>query len=549
MKTSHMKTLFTLTILSFFAHSLFAQINYVPNNSFENYNLCPPTYSGMDILSNPYIQDWFAASLGTSDYFNACLSGSEADVPDNFASYNQPAHTGNAYAGFFVRLETVEYREYITAQLTSPLTAGECYYVEFWVAPGTGTSSFPYFFGATDAVGAYFTHEKLSELTSYDPVLADAQVDNTGSGNYVDIPGEWEKVQGYFMAEGDEEWITLGNFHGDDETVLEVLPDGYDDPVDAYMFTDDVRVAPFSDVVSELLHDTILCTPLTIDAMLADDATYLWSTGETTPEVTLYTGGTYWITVTTSCGSYSDTADISIFLDSVSHTSSTIELCPDEILYALSTSDTSASYYWNTGENTSGISIDEEGIYYVQSYIGCSEFIDTFYVSLLESPLADFTYTSDGLSYHFENTSTGGLSYAWDFGDGSVSTLADPDHVYTEPGEYIITLTVMNECGSTEYSETIKVISDMISDYLQETLTLYPNPCNGIFILETDLNISDNMQYALLNMTGEVIRILTPVNNSHALATFDISDLPDGLYQFKAISEQCKITVPVILVK
>ncbi|MGZ3866389.1 MAG: PKD domain-containing protein [Bacteroidia bacterium] len=47
----------------------------------------------------------------------------------------------------------------------------------------------------------------------------------------------------------------------------------------------------------------------------------------------------------------------------------------------------------------------------------------------------------------FNNTSTGGSSYAWNFGDGSSSTQQDPTHTYASAGVFAVTLTVTNTPG------------------------------------------------------------------------------------------------------
>ncbi|MBV9960886.1 MAG: PKD domain-containing protein [Parafilimonas sp.] len=52
----------------------------------------------------------------------------------------------------------------------------------------------------------------------------------------------------------------------------------------------------------------------------------------------------------------------------------------------------------------------------------------------------------------FQNTSqgTGGLSYAWDFGDGSTSTQQNPTHTYSTSGSYEVLLTVQSAGGCTD---------------------------------------------------------------------------------------------------
>lgn len=48
----------------------------------------------------------------------------------------------------------------------------------------------------------------------------------------------------------------------------------------------------------------------------------------------------------------------------------------------------------------------------------------------------------DGYTVNFENTSEGGFTYLWDFGDGSSSTQEFPTHTYSDTGVYNVTLTV-----------------------------------------------------------------------------------------------------------
>ncbi|MBK8139536.1 MAG: PKD domain-containing protein, partial [Chloroflexi bacterium] len=63
------------------------------------------------------------------------------------------------------------------------------------------------------------------------------------------------------------------------------------------------------------------------------------------------------------------------------------------------------------------------------------------------SPAAGFTHTLDGLNATFTDTSTGGHSRVWSFGDGLTSTAQHPTHVYTTAGTYCVTLTIANEEG------------------------------------------------------------------------------------------------------
>ena len=57
----------------------------------------------------------------------------------------------------------------------------------------------------------------------------------------------------------------------------------------------------------------------------------------------------------------------------------------------------------------------------------------------------------NGLTVQFTNNSSGsGLTYLWDFGDGSGKTSSHPSHTYQAPGQYSVTLTVTDSLGRTD---------------------------------------------------------------------------------------------------
>jgi len=61
----------------------------------------------------------------------------------------------------------------------------------------------------------------------------------------------------------------------------------------------------------------------------------------------------------------------------------------------------------------------------------------------------------------FTNTSANGVSWVWDFGDGTSSTEENPTHEYAAPGEYMVTLIVFNPdaCNGSDTFKSITRIS------------------------------------------------------------------------------------------
>lgn len=92
-------------------------------------------------------------------------------------------------------------------------------------------------------------------------------------------------------------------------------------------------------------------------------------------------------------------------------------------------------------------------------------------ISPIEKPIAGFAIEKNeenNLIVTFTNSSIGGASFVWDFGDGSDgATESTTTHTYTASGTYTVTLTVTNESGSDESTQDITVSgfgSNLVTD-------------------------------------------------------------------------------------
>ncbi|MEM8582925.1 MAG: PKD domain-containing protein [Bacteroidota bacterium] len=114
-------------------------------------------------------------------------------------------------------------------------------------------------------------------------------------------------------------------------------------------------------------------------------------------------------------------------------------------------------YAWTPGElldvPTSGSPIFEgpPGVYdftaTATSQYGCVDSVLIEATVLDETQVLDFTseVECDGQTVTFTNTSTATFGYMWNFGDGEISTEANPVHVYEEEGEFTVTLDLIYE--------------------------------------------------------------------------------------------------------
>lgn len=442
-----------------------AQYNLVPNHSFEDIVTCPTGISGFDYTSDFYVAGWYAGSGGTSDYFNSCAGPGWVGVPANLFSDDQPAHSGNAYGGGWMDIydnNSFTYREYMQTQLSEPLEAGKCYYVEFYSAPATQSDFGGDAHATSDCIGAYFSVGKAGSPGITDVLPVTPQIDNNGSGNYIDHPGEWTKICGYFEAAGGEDWICIGNYHPDDAVTCTAYEGGTlaANPL-VYLFVDDVLVTPIDSVMH--INDTIVCAPFEVTAPSCANS-YLWSTGATTESIMIYTSGTYWLQMETSCSTITDSMTVTFVTDSVFTSKRDTTVCFNTLPLVLDASPSYDAYLWSTGATTASINIDSAGTYYVTGYSACATFIDSFNIDVIE-PVGNYPDLGPDTLVCADNfeiplsAPDGFDSYAWSTGETTKNITA------TEAGTYWVH--VESTCETA--GDTMVIVTD---PYLHATLDI-----------------------------------------------------------------------------
>jgi gliding motility-associated-like protein len=122
---------------------------------------------------------------------------------------------------------------------------------------------------------------------------------------------------------------------------------------------------------------------------------------------------------------------------------------------------------------------------------------DTSFTIKLNIPDYKASFTTDSIlcigdSARFINTSTGFSSFTWYFGDGDISSLHDPVHLYSDPGVYKVLL-IGNPCGDTAISivtlDTMSYASFIVdaSTFCEgKALTFYPSHPEGVDTLIWD---------------------------------------------------------------
>ncbi len=226
-----MKFLFVLSLYSvcFFNSITFAQ-NLVPNPSFEDTVSCPFGNYQID-----QVVSWTSGG-GTPDYFNSCAASGGASVPNNFYGY-QSAFAGNAYIGLYTYNRDVPYpgnREFVKANLTSPLSIGTKYYVSFNVSFTLDNNEIGF---ASNKLGVFFTNE--NSYSSNNPPIS-----NNNAQVYLDTivsdTLNWFHFSGSFISDSVYHTILIGNIFND--SLTDII--GFDTSLYiSYYYIDDVCVS------------------------------------------------------------------------------------------------------------------------------------------------------------------------------------------------------------------------------------------------------------------------------------------------------------------
>jgi hypothetical protein len=203
-------------------------------------------------------------------------------------------------------------------------------------------------------------------------------------------------------------------------------------------------------------------------------STYLWSTGATTPTISVNSAGVYQVSVTNSCGTTTDTIVVQIKNSPEVNLGPDASICLNSALQ-LNAGTTDATYLWSTGATTATISVVTPGTYSVTVTNTCGSNTDSITITNLPQITVDLGPDA-GLCAGQNivlNAGNPGSTYLWSTGATTQSITV------TTPGNY--TVGVTNSCGT---------VSDQISIY------------DGSFIVKVTDQIINLGSTAVLNATG-----------------------------------------------
>ena len=219
-----------------------------------------------------------------------------------------------------------------------------------------------------------------------------------------------------------------------------------------------------------------------------------------------------------------------------------------------------SSYSWQSDNGfvstEQTVSLSDSGTYWV-SVTTVNQCLGTDTVHLAVSKdtvFAEYLAVSlinVGDTVQFVNLSSpDSLTYKWDFNDGITNSSEDPQHIFQLAKTYQVSLEVSNEfCSSIVTKEIIvtNLKEEPDADFYQNLyndmihIAAYPNPTEGEFTLEVELEKEGVISIVLYDLSGSNLESRT-IETDLLEAQFDITNRASAMYLLKVqVGDEVKV--------
>lgn len=316
---------------------------------------------------------------------------------------------------------------------------------------------------------------------------------------------------------------------------------------DSFIIVNQTPTANFTSSVNDLT--------VTLSNTSLNGNSYVWNFGDSTTSTSFNPTHTYSkpdnytiiLTVTNGCGSATFTQNVSI--GAAPQALFTVSRANGCAPHLTNFSDASSGVYesrrWEfPGGNPATSNEANPRVVYsaigqydvrliVTGNLGSDTTLRVAYINVVPSPTPAFTYSINGSTVTFNNTSTDAQSYQWTFGDGQTSTQPNPIHNFTTGGVYTITLNASNAYCARSTSQTIAIGLSGVEDLFESGIFINPNPTPNQLFINAEV-IKNRLQFRLYNLQGQLLQN----GNFIGKTELDLSAFANGMYLLQLQSEE-----------
>ncbi len=194
------------------------------------------------------------------------------------------------------------------------------------------------------------------------------------------------------------------------------------------------------------------CTGDSVTLTALGTGSYLWSDNSTSQSITVFSNGSYSVTLTGICGNTSAAVSVSVTSIPVAAitASDTVLICSGASLALTATGG--GNYLWSTGSSSASITVSNGGNYIVIVSNSCGSSNDSVVIitdDVVALASANPISGNSPLTVNFTNQSTGAINYLWNFPDNS-STVTNPSYIFTNAGVQQAQLIAYSYSGCTD---------------------------------------------------------------------------------------------------
>lgn len=284
--------------------------------------------------------------------------------------------------------------------------------------------------------------------------------------------------------------------------------------------------------IVNLGNDTIICdgNPLLLDAG-NPGFNFLWQDASTLQTFSASVSGIYWVDVTNNNCTSRDSINVTFDVLPIVNLGPDLWICENENI-TLSATNTNATYLWSTNSTSDQITINSEGLYWVQvnkCYISVYDSIiislDTFSI-VIDSIIVPYCGGNGGSISVLPNGGVSGYTYTWSGSSETTPTLSG-----LSEGLYTVTVTDSEGCTSSLSIDLSCTIADIIVNQL---VTPNNDGKNDTWVIENIINYPNNIVTIFNRWGNEVFNITNYQNDWSGLSNSSLSIggsiLPSGTY-------------------
>lgn len=213
-------------------------------------------------------------------------------------------------------------------------------------------------------------------------------------------------------------------------------------------------------------------------------------------------------------------------------------ICADQEIQCSNTTDLDfLQYIWDMGDGTQieGYDVtyqyDNAGNYTVSLLAidnGC-DLDEEITVDVTIEPAVFANIGSNGLEACdqleaiFDNISTNAESYTWDFGDGTTSTLFEPEHTFTGPAVFEVILTANNPATCNENDTDTILVTIGATQVLELDFNMIQTDCIDFDVASNNQSIGTNCGYSWDMGDGTILNGFNITHSYVGIGTYNVT--------------------------